>query len=93
MFASHDSLRDDYEVSCPELDLLVELARKCDGVFGARMTGGGFGGCTVNLVKAEAVGQFQTRLCHQYQTETGIQPAIYVCVASDGAGEVGAQPA
>ena len=93
MFASHDSLRDDYEVSCPELDLLVELARKCDGVFGARMTGGGFGGCTVNLVKAEAVGQFQTRLCHQYQTETGIQPAIYVCVASDGAGEVGPQPA
>ena len=93
MFASHDGLRDDYEVSCPELDLLVELARGGEGVFGARMTGGGFGGCTVNLVKAEAVGQFQTRLCHQYQTETGIQPAIYVCVASDGAGEVGAQPA
>jgi len=93
MFASHDGLRDDYEVSCPELDLLVELARECDGVFGARMTGGGFGGCTVNLVKAEAVGQFQTRISHDYQTKTGIQPAIYVCVASDGAGEVGAQPA
>ena len=93
MFASHNSLRDDYEVSCHELDLLVELARQGDGVFGARMTGGGFGGCTVNLVSAEAVGQFQTRLSQEYQTETGIQPAIYVCAASDGAGEVGAEPA
>jgi len=93
MFASHDGLRDDYEVSCPELDLLVELARGGEGVFGARMTGGGFGGCTVNLVKAEAVGQFQTRLSQGYQTATGIQPAIYVCAASDGAGEVDVHPA
>jgi len=93
MFASHNSLRDDYEVSCPELDLLVELAREGDGVFGARMTGGGFGGCTVNLVSAEAVDSFQTRASREYQTETGIQPAIYVCAASDGAGEVEVQPA
>lgn len=93
MFASHNSLRDDYEVSCPELDVLVQLARSVDGVFGARMTGGGFGGCTVNLVSAEAVGSFQAQLSHQYHTATGMQPAIYVCAASDGAGEVGVQPA
>ena len=53
MVASHESLRDDYEVSCAELDELVEIARKVTGVFGARMTGGGFGGCTVNLLKRE----------------------------------------
>jgi len=93
MYASHRSLRDDYDVSCPELDVLVELARKCRGVFGARMTGGGFGGCTVNLVSAEAVASFQAELSAGYHEATGIQPAIYVCAAADGADEVGAQPA
>ena len=89
MYASHASLRDDYEVSCPELDLLVELAHKSAGVFGARMTGGGFGGCTVNLVETSAVESFQVEVARRYQEATGKQPAIYVCAASDGAGEVG----
>jgi galactokinase len=89
MYASHASLRDDYEVSCSELDLLVELAGKCGGVLGSRMTGGGFGGCTVNLVEAAAVEAFQREIAQRYQAETGKQPEIYVCAASDGAGEVG----
>ncbi len=89
MYASHASLRDDYEVSCRELDLLVDLGAKCDGVFGARMTGGGFGGCSVNLVEAGAVDTFQHDIARWYQTETGRPPEIYVCAASDGAGEVG----
>jgi galactokinase len=93
MYASHDSLRDDYEVSCHELDLLVELASKCSGVFGARMTGGGFGGCTVNLVAAEAVESFSSGIAQQYREATGKKPEIYVGTASDGAEEVGAQPA
>ena len=93
MQASHASLRDDYEVSCRELDLLVELAGKCGGVFGSRMTGGGFGGCTVNLVAAVAVNSFSSEIAQQYQKATGKTPEIYVGTASDGAGEVGAQPA
>ncbi len=93
MYASHVSLRDDYEVSCPELDLLVELAAQCGGVFGARMTGGGFGGCTVNLVVAEAVESFSSEISQQYQRATGKKPEIYVGTASDGAAEVGAQQA
>jgi galactokinase len=88
MYESHASLRDDYEVSCPELDLLVDFAEKYPGVFGARMTGGGFGGCTVNLVEASAVEAFQAEVSRRYQNATGKQPAIYVCAASDGAGEV-----
>jgi galactokinase len=88
MGESHRSLRDDYEVSCEELDLMVELGRKCDGVFGARMTGGGFGGCTVNLVQAEAVDAFKAAVSRQYESATGYSPAIYVCTAADGAGPV-----
>jgi galactokinase len=77
MYSSHDSLRDDYEVSCPELDLLVDLARQLGeqrGMIGSRMTGGGFGGCTVSLVetgKADDVAQFLTQ---RYREETGIEP-------------------
>src|SRR5664279_1278450 len=88
MVDSHRSLRDDYEVSCPELDLLVELALKQNGIFGARMTGGGFGGCTVSLVRAEAVDAFKTEISREYETSTGLLPAIYVCAAADGAGPV-----
>jgi galactokinase len=88
MGASHASLRDDYEVSCPELDLLVELARNCQGVYGARMTGGGFGGCTVNLVETEAVDEFRAAVAREYQQATGLRPEIYVCTAADGAGEI-----
>jgi galactokinase len=88
MYASHASLRDDYEVSCRELDLMVELARKCSGVFGARMTGGGFGGCTVNLVDADAVEEFKATVARGYNGATGLHPEIYVCTAADGAGEI-----
>ncbi|HEV2987393.1 MAG TPA: galactokinase [Candidatus Angelobacter sp.] len=85
MAASHKSLRDDYEVSCPELDLMVNLANQTEGVYGARMTGGGFGGCTVNLVAVDAVHSFQKQIATQYQEQTGILPEIYVSTASEGA--------
>lgn len=87
MYASHESLRDDYEVSSPELDLLVAIASRCDGVFGARMTGGGFGGCTVNLVAADSVDKFITTISREYETETGLRPDCYVCQASAGVRE------
>lgn len=86
MVESHRSLREDYEVSCRELDLMVELALRCGGVFGARMTGGGFGGCTVNLVQAEAVDAFKAVVSRHYESGTGRAPAMYVCTAADGAG-------
>ena len=88
MEESHRSLRDDYEVSCPELDLMVEIALKLRGVFGARMTGGGFGGCTVNLVSADAVKEFQRTVKREYQAATGLEPDIYTCTSADGAAEV-----
>lgn len=88
MDESHRSLRDDYEVSCQELDLMVELASKLPGVYGSRMTGGGFGGCTVNLVDAELAGAFASAIATAYSRATGIAPAIYTCVASQGAEEI-----
>ncbi|MGE0133194.1 MAG: galactokinase [Blastocatellales bacterium] len=87
MYASHDSLRDDYEVSCRELDLLVAIAARCDGVFGARMTGGGFGGCTVNLVASDSVDQFIATISQEYEKGTGMSPDCYVCRASAGVRE------
>ncbi len=84
MYASHASLRDDYEVSCPELDLLVEIASACDGVYGARMTGGGFGGATVNLVRSEAVPAFIDSITRAYRARTGITPETFVCRAGGG---------
>jgi len=86
MFASHQSLRDDYEVSTPELDLLVELARPNPGVYGARMMGGGFGGCTVNIVSRGAVEEFVEKVVSRYYAETSVVPEIYLCTASQGAG-------
>ncbi len=88
MDESHESLRHDYEVSCIELDTMVELARRQEGVLGARMTGGGFGGCTVNLVRAENAPAFQRAISDVYQKATGLLPEIYVCRASQGAEEV-----
>jgi len=85
MYQSHASLRGDYEVSCKELDLLVDLASSSPGVHGARMTGGGFGGCTVNLVRADFAAEFQTRIAHAYRQETGIVPAVYICEPAQGA--------
>jgi galactokinase len=85
MYASHESLRRDYEVSCRELDLLVTIASRCDGVFGARMTGGGFGGCTVNLVAPESVDEFITIISLEYEKETAIRPNLHICQPSAGA--------
>ena len=81
MVESHNSLRDDFEVSCSELDQLVELALKCEGVFGSRMTGGGFGGCTVTLLKKEAVENTIQNISNGYKGKA----TFYVCEASEGA--------
>jgi len=88
MTDSHHSLRDDYEVTTPELDLMVELASGQEGVYGARMTGGGFGGCTINLVDGAHAERVQQRLEQNYEGRTGLKPAILICEASDGAGAV-----
>lgn len=85
---SHISLRDDYQVSCVELDFLVEAALRVEGVFGARMTGGGFGGSTVNLVRPDAVDQLKATLAAEYRKYHGLTPEIHVCVASPGASEI-----
>jgi galactokinase len=85
MNASHNSLRDDYEVSCPEIDLLVNLAREVKGVLGTRITGGGFGGCTVTLIEAKAVEEFSQHINKNYQAKTGITPKIYISTAANGA--------
>ena len=82
--ASHRSLRDDYEVSSPELDLLAELAWAQPGVLGSRLTGAGFGGCTVSLVRAEAVEAFREGVVARYCAETGREGRMYVCRAADG---------
>ena len=77
MNASHESLRDDYEVSCAELDALVKAARECPGTFGARMTGGGFGGCTVNLVARGTEEAFREHVAGAYHRATGFNPDFY----------------
>ena len=84
MNESHASLRDDYEVSCPELDIMAEAAWRVDGVYGSRMTGAGFGGCTVSLVAGEAIEDFRGQVAAAYEKATGIVPQIYVCRAEDG---------
>ena len=88
MNESHMSLRDDFQVSCRELDVMVELATKIKGVYGARMTGGGFGGCTINIVKSEEVESFCSAMTQQYEHAIGTRPEIYVCFAGDGASRV-----
>lgn len=88
MFASHESLRDDYEVSCVELDFLVETASEIKGVFGARMTGGGFGGCTVNLLKRELFADFEREIKRKYHEKFDIEPEIYLFKPSNGASEI-----
>jgi galactokinase len=88
MWLSHASLRDDYEVSCKELDLLVLIAASCEGVLGARMTGGGFGGSTVNLVRRENLNSFTQKISTEYERQTNIKTDIYVSGAADGAKEV-----
>jgi len=87
MRQSHESLRTDYEVSCRELDLMVEIASRQDGVRGARMTGGGFGGCTINIVLKEDLQIFTRTLAEEYRAATEIQPDIYLVRADDGVHE------
>ncbi len=89
MLASHASLRDDFEVSTPELDLLVELAQtigETGGVYGSRMTGGGFGGCTVSLVRTNAVHRVAQTIAEQYQSRTGTAPTTFITRPAPGAG-------
>jgi galactokinase len=86
--ASHDSLRRDYEVSCRELDLLVEIASGVPGVVGARMIGGGFGGCTLTLVEAEHIENLLDRLRSNYVQSTGREPATYICEFGGAGGMV-----
>jgi len=88
MAQSHASLRDDYEVSCRELDMMVEIARRQPGVYGARMTGGGFGGCTVNLVATEKAESFRGEVAAEYQQAIGLKPDVYISSAADGAAQV-----
>ena len=84
MTASHVSLRDDYEVTGPELDTLAEAAWQVDGVLGSRMTGGGFGGCTVSLVKDEAIERFKAFVGAEYEKKTGLKADFYVAEIGDG---------
>lgn len=85
MNASHESLKDDYQVSCPELDALVVASRSIEGVYGSRMTGAGFGGCTVSLVADEAVEEFQKRVPNLYHQAAGLQTTILITKAEQGA--------
>lgn len=85
MIESHQSLKDDYEVSCAELDLLVDLALKQEGVLGARMTGAGFGGCTVNLIEKNYIDAFKKNIKNEYKKITGINPDIYITLPAEGA--------
>ncbi|HAK46293.1 MAG TPA: galactokinase [Spirochaeta sp.] len=80
---SHESLRDNYEVSCPELDWLVKRSQEMDGVLGSRMTGGGFGGCTVSLIESRVLDKYRERL-QEYEHIFGFEPEIFICEPSDG---------
>jgi len=88
MLESHASLRDDYQVSCEELDFLVDAAMAIEGVYGSRMTGGGFGGCSVTLLRAESAEAFEEQISAAYQARFEITPLVYACRPSDGAGEL-----
>ena len=88
MNASHISLRDDYEVSCPEVDKLVEIAWNIPGVIGSRITGGGFGGCTVSIVRNDATENFKKEVISKYKEATGIDAEIYEAEIGDGAGRI-----
>jgi galactokinase len=89
---AHASARDDYEISCPEIEILVQAAHEVDGVAGARLTGAGWGGCIVALVRADAVSDFETHVGRRYAAETGRQASIFACRAGAGAGWVGRGP-
>lgn len=84
LYQSHASLRDDYQVSSAELDMLVELASHVPGVAGARMTGAGFGGCTVNIVNLESLAEFERHVVETYRSRTGLDAKMYICKAVAG---------
>jgi galactokinase len=84
MRESHASLRDRYDVSCDELDAVVEIADEIDGVYGSRLTGAGFGGSVVSLVKPDAVGRFESRVTAEYEQRFGIGADVYPCEAAEG---------
>ena len=86
--AGHVSLRDLFEISSPELDALVEIAETVPGVVAARMTGGGFGGCTVNLVRPDAIEPFTTAVFEQYPARTGLDPMVIPVAAAEGVGRI-----
>jgi galactokinase len=88
MAESHSSLKNDYEVSCKELDVMVEIATRHEGVIGSRMTGGGFGGCAISLVKTEAVDEFKRSVAKEYKVATQIDADIYVSKAGAGVTEI-----
>ena len=88
MNASHASMRDDFEITCPEIDLLVGLAQGQPGVYGSRMTGGGFGGCTVSLIEASAVERVSMLIAEGYPAGAGREAEVFVCSPSNGAGLV-----
>lgn len=88
MNASHQSLRDHYAVSCFELDTLVEIAQQYDGVIGSRMTGGGFGGCTVTLIREEKVESFISHAAPIYKEKTGLEASFYIADIGDGAHKI-----
>jgi galactokinase len=85
MAEAHSSYSKDFEGSCPEADLMVELAQGLPGLIGARLTGGGFGGCTINLVEQSQAKSFAEELGRRYEAKTGIKPEIHICHASGGA--------
>ena len=85
MYASHQGLSQEYEVSCPELDFLVERTHHYEAVLGARMMGGGFGGCTLNLVREGAIDQFVEETSKIYKAEMGLEMEAYTVVTGDGA--------
>ncbi len=84
MYASHEGLKNQYEVSCPELDDLVKLAKKTDGVIGSRMMGGGFGGCTINVIKKSSYDHFEEIILKHYKTPKGLPPHIIKCNIEEG---------
>ena len=88
MVESHRSLQHDYEVSCAELDFLADRALEIEGVLGSRMTGGGFGGCTVTMLRPEAEAYFRGEIARAYERQFGVHPAMYECVPSAGADEI-----
>ena len=89
MNASHVSLRDDFEVSCDEIDILVDTAWSVPGVIGSRITGGGFGGCTVSIVKNENVDEFIEKVGKEYKEKTGITAEFYIAEIGVGARVIG----